>query len=421
MRRVRPVREHRDSIVSAHERRRKERQKRLSLARRKISIPVPVVKEDKKPKSQTITTKPFQFGGFIPFDNYVCQLTQKVKVCHVIDSMGLGGGQTMMMELVKSLDKYYGEHVLNRVVYLGQQPAKLSEFFLSYGVAPIHVRPKELKQFLESQDIDVVIQHRLMNSVCLKNQLPTKTKYILLNHTFHCLDKLRKFTFCDIYVSVCEFLNRKTPWDNEDIHKTRRFIILNGVERDYLDDIPAKQLSGSFKTGRCHRLVNSKFNADSLLWMEKEVSKHLPGHVHHLIGNSKEAKVAAKKNTSCIYYGAITNRQEKMSILKALDLYFYETFHSEGASIAVLESLSCGVPVICKPLGGNTELVINGVNGYIVRDRSGFLQRMKELCKDKNLLQVMRQNTLKDFDERLHIRHTACKYVQLMERLVLDN
>lgn len=413
MRRVRAVREHRDTVLSIRERRRRDKQKRIALARREVQSankkPVKVPSYESNSKS---AIKPI---SFLAFDEYQCSLSKPIKVCHTIDSLGLGGGQTMLMELVHGLNKYFGNHVINQIVYISQQPARDAKLFSSYGLAPIHVRQRELKEFLEGQNTDIVVQHRLMNSTCLKQFLPSQVKYILLNHTFHCLEKVGTFTACDLYVSVCEFLNRKTLWNNSSVNPTRRYVVLNGAESDYLEDIEPKKLEGSFKTGRCHRLVQSKFNVDSLKWMSKEVNRHIPGHIHYLIGNSKEAKIVSRKVDCCRYMGAIVNRTEKMSLLKSLDLYFYETFQSEGASVAILESLACGVPVLCKSLGGNTELVLNGKNGYVVKDRDGFLKHMCEMFKDRERLGELRQRVKDDFDQRLHVRHTACKYMQLFE------
>ena len=195
-------------------------------------------------------------------------------------------------------------------------------------------------------------------------------------------------------------------------------MILNGLENDHLKDIESADLEGTLKTGRCHRLVQSKFKADSMRWMQKQVVKHIPGFTHYLIGFHPEAKKIAKKNPCCHYFGPMVKKNEKMAILKALDVYFYETFQNEGASMAILESLACGVPVLCKNLGGNGELVTNGINGFIVKERDDFLIRLKDFSTFPDKLQRMKEATLNDFEKRLHIKHTVCKYVQVFESML---
>ena len=86
--------------------------------------------------------------------------------------------------------------------------------------------------------------------------------------------------------------------------------------------------------------------------------------------------------------------------------------------MAILEGLAAGVPVLCSPHGGNPELVKNQRNGYILTDRSAFWVRMKDLYSNKKALNELKQRTIIDFDERLHVRHSACKYMQLFQELI---
>ncbi|MHA2279406.1 MAG: glycosyltransferase family 4 protein [Promethearchaeota archaeon] len=355
---------------------------------------------------------------FVRFENYQCNITDKLNVCHVIESLGLGGGQTMMMELIRGLDKYYDGKILNLIVCPRPSHQKFDKnLYASYGVSPITMREKDLRKFLSSHNVHIVLQHRLAVSKCLKPLLLNSVKYIMMNHTYHQLNRIPNFLKCDYYISVCNYLNNETKWPSY-IHSTRRGVILNGVENDYITEIEPEPLGGEFKTGRCHRLVQSKFKVDSIAWIDGKVAKNIPGHQHYMIGTHNEAKKLCKRSKSCNYVGAITDRSKKMSILKALDLYFYETFSHEGASIAILESLACGVPVICKNYGGNSELITDGVNGYIVKDRNDFLLRMKELSTDPDKLEKLKESTRDDFEKRLHVKQTAARYMQLFEAIL---
>jgi glycosyltransferase involved in cell wall biosynthesis len=43
-----------------------------------------------------------------------------------------------------------------------------------------------------------------------------------------------------------------------------------------------------------------------------------------------------------------------------------EVLHREGCSNAIMEYMSCGLPVVCSAGGGNPELVLEGETGYLV-------------------------------------------------------
>ncbi len=419
MRRGRDVRDHRDAL------RRKALSDRALRRKDQVSARHKMVKNKAKERhisqlsrdSSNSSTRDFDEIHLENFDNYACSLKEPINVCHIIESLGMGGGQTMMMELVQGLNKYYSGKINNHVVCPRSAHSKYEKaLYQSYGVTPIVMREKELTRFLSKHSVNIVLQHRLAVSKCLKPFLIGSSKYILMNHTFHQLNRIPSFLKCDYYVSVCDYLDKETRWPSY-MKPSRRVSILNGVENDYVENLEAQKLEGGFKTGRCHRLVQSKFRADTIPWFDSKVSKskNIPEHRHYLIGHNAEARKLCKKSKICTYFGTVADRLKKMSILKALDVYFYETFTHEGASVAILESLACGVPVICKNYGGNSELINNGVNGYIVEDRAGFLKVMKKLSSDRDRLDELKRTTKEDFQNRLHVRHTACKYMQIFE------
>lgn len=421
MRRARDLKEHKDALhrkaVEERQRRRKQKTKnRVAIARKK-RVEVSESRELRKLKQMGLQAAQPLSLSLQQFDGYVCQVkSPPLRVCHVVESLGMGGGQTMMMELIKALDKYFPDHIQNILCCPRPAHQKFDKgLYTSYGVSPAVMREKEFSRYLIRENVKLVLQHRLAVSKCLRGILPSGMKYVVMNHTYHQLAKLNTFLKADAYVSVCEYLHKEARWSKA-IDPSRIIPILNGVENDYLADIEPANLDGEFKTGRCHRLVSNKFRADSIKWMEDKVKKHIPGHRHYLLGYNPEAKKMCKKGTVCKYFGKVTDRKRKMSILKALDVYFYETFGHEGASIAILEALACGVPVLCKDFGGNKELIQDGVNGYILESREDFLAKMKDL-QDKEKLSELQSSTIEDFNNRLHVKYTAAKYMQLFEAL----
>ncbi|MGH8543276.1 MAG: glycosyltransferase [Gammaproteobacteria bacterium] len=63
---------------------------------------------------------------------------------------------------------------------------------------------------------------------------------------------------------------------------------------------------------------------------------------------------------------------------------FVLTSRSEGMSIALLEAMGCGVPVVVADVGELSDVVVSGVNGWLVRpnDLEGYVQRVSELLDD---------------------------------------
>jgi glycosyltransferase involved in cell wall biosynthesis len=73
-------------------------------------------------------------------------------------------------------------------------------------------------------------------------------------------------------------------------------------------------------------------------------------------------------------------RNDIPSILSGLDIAVLSST-SEGLSNVILESMAAGKPVVVTDVGGNSELVRNGVNGYLVppadsRSMAGAIDRL---------------------------------------------
>lgn len=58
-------------------------------------------------------------------------------------------------------------------------------------------------------------------------------------------------------------------------------------------------------------------------------------------------------------------RQDILEICNACDLFIFPSFR-EGLSVALMEAMASGLPVICSNIRGNTDLIENGRGGYLV-------------------------------------------------------
>lgn len=79
-------------------------------------------------------------------------------------------------------------------------------------------------------------------------------------------------------------------------------------------------------------------------------------------------------------------RNDIGEILFASDIFVFPSFQ-EGLPLAVMEAMSCNIPVICSDIRGNKDLIIDGENGFLIpcNDINGFAQKIEQLCKDKVL------------------------------------
>lgn len=72
-------------------------------------------------------------------------------------------------------------------------------------------------------------------------------------------------------------------------------------------------------------------------------------------------------------------RSDIPDLLHAADLFFFPSLQ-EGLPVAVMEAMACGLPIVCSRIRGNTDLIDEGLGGYLVEatDTAGFTQALTQ-------------------------------------------
>jgi len=105
-------------------------------------------------------------------------------------------------------------------------------------------------------------------------------------------------------------------------------------------------------------------------------------------------------------------------VLGAFDVFVLPSF-SEGMSNTLLEAMAAGVPPVASDVGGNGEIVRDGVDGRLFPsdDEAALRESLAALCRDAGerarLGAAARQRVLSTFD----IRQMIAGYEQLYERV----
>lgn len=93
--------------------------------------------------------------------------------------------------------------------------------------------------------------------------------------------------------------------------------------------------------------------------------------------------------------------------------YLLQPTHMECFSLAILESLSANVPVITTPVGGNKEVIKDGVNGYIlpVQDPEAWSELLMKLFSGEEKITA---NTSDLIATEFSIERMVANYVALI-------
>jgi len=134
----------------------------------------------------------------------------------------------------------------------------------------------------------------------------------------------------------------------------------------------------------------------------------------------KLEKLAQEHNVSSniIFTG---HREDVESLLNAFDIYIQASLF-EGMSNTIMQAMSVGIPVVAMNVGGNSELVKDGITGYLVKPESSIvlIERILYLSNNRDICKEMGKNgrdiITRDFSINMMIRSNEDVYRRFSKR-----
>ncbi|KKN30862.1 hypothetical protein LCGC14_0829870 [marine sediment metagenome] len=348
-----------------------------------------------------------------------------ITIAHLIDNAGLGGAQTMLFELYYAINKYYPSYKQLIISHDNRKADK--KFVASFGMSYLSKKSdKDILKKVQGKENPIIFYHKLASSTfstikTIKNN--SKIPIIVINHTLFNSTSWKNVNYCNAMVAVSNHMKKKIKkW----YPKIKRIeCIHNGVNSEAYDKIKASRDYDNkiLLTGRINRICGWKHSDDWIKWcLNMKLPKKM---VHQYIGDgpfiSRARSIAHKgsnRGNKVKMLGLISSFHTKVAILKGWDLFLYETRKDEGISMSILEALCCGVPVICSNHYGNKEIIKNGVNGYVFKNKAEGQKILNELCSNPKKLETLKKTTKKHFRENLDAKFAADKYIKLVNDIM---
>lgn len=136
----------------------------------------------------------------------------------------------------------------------------------------------------------------------------------------------------------------------------------------------------------------------------------------HPTGLTEQEEIDLFKNESIINVGYTSEVEKYLAIT---DLFLFPS-KKEGLPVCIVEALAMGVPVVTLDERGNSDVVKNDFNGYLVKsisklnDIDKIVEKLKYLNVNRNELEMLSSNCLKN-------RHTYSRSFFVEEQLNLVN
>lgn len=132
---------------------------------------------------------------------------------------------------------------------------------------------------------------------------------------------------------------------------------------------------------------------------------------------SLEKRAAALGVAAQITFAGFVTDQQKVDLLAAADLYVSTSQH-EGFGLVFLEAMAQGLPIVCYDNGGQTDYLVDGVNGAVrsLNDTDGFTAAVAALVADQPLRKSISARNRADV-EQFFIENCAALYEALFARI----
>jgi len=364
-----------------------------------------------------------------------------VRILRIVNSMDIGGLERGVYNLTFKLDKNKFEHVfccLQRKGYFGEQLEKkrfkLYELRKKKGFG-FNLIPK-IRRIIKKEKIDIVHTHNthpfqlgILASLGLNvlrihtdhnSFANNESRYILLLNRFF-------YNFVDKVICVTESIRR--DWIEKVGVNTKKLVaIYNGSDISQFDininvakEMNQLGLNKKDKViGIVARLAKEK-DIFTLLMAFKFVNEKVKGSKLLIIGdgplrNQLEEFAKYNKIKNVKFLGM---RTDVLKLMKIFDVYALSSL-SEGNSQTIREAMAASKPVVATNVGGNPELVVDGVTGFLVPKRNP--ERMAEaivnLLENRKLREKMGKEGKKRVEKYFRIEKQAENYEKLYDQFL---
>lgn len=110
---------------------------------------------------------------------------------------------------------------------------------------------------------------------------------------------------------------------------------------------------------------------DQYLEAAQYIRRKYPNTRFHICGfceqDYKEKLIDLEKKEIIIYHGLVNDMTD---IYRKTSCTIHPTYYPEGLSNVLLESCACGRPIITTNRSGCREIVDNGINGFIIKEKN---------------------------------------------------
>lgn len=364
-----------------------------------------------------------------------------IRIAHVTYDMDVGGAETVIAHLASRCDPKRFETRLyctqGKIGALGRSLVKKGIHIETFGRRPGFDRRlvARLAQKTRDDRLDILHCHQYTPFVYgAIGSLRTRAKVVFTEHgRFHpdCLRAKRVLanallSHLTARITTISEATREALVRYERFPRKRIEVIYNGIDLGRIDgnggSVTRGALGiepGAFVLGTVARLDSIKNQAMMIRALGAIAARH-PEAVLLVVGEGPERVELERLSRQEGLEGKVIlvgHRTDALSFYPLFDVFLLTSF-SEGTAMTILEAMAAEVPCVVTDVGGNPELVSDGVNGFLVKseDVAGLAAKLECLLANREEgRRLGREGRL-----RVQQRHSVEGMVAAYERLYAE-
>ncbi|MBP7173036.1 MAG: glycosyltransferase family 4 protein [Cloacibacterium sp.] len=256
---------------------------------------------------------------------------------------------------------------------------------------------KNLKTFISDKEIDVIETHdweglcTIVEDLKIPYAVRFHGSWSVLNKFFgygaskgKIIEEKRAFANVKNCITISKF-NEKTV--RETFGDKKFHLIYNGIDTDFyrpLSNVKIQPKSifylGSVSVEKGAEIAFEAFL--EIVKIEKNATLHFIGKETHLVENLQKKISENCLEDKIIFYGK-KNPNEIVELISKAEVVFFPS-KGENFSLALLEVLAIGKPVICSDIESFREVIKDGKTGMIAKSKEDFVEKTLFIFNNKN-------------------------------------
>lgn len=341
-----------------------------------------------------------------------------MKILHVVENFGGAGLENVVKDLaIQTSSKEFQIYVcsLNSEGYCADKVKEWGIKFYCLNRVKNNKNDlsivKELRKIIIKHEIDLVHSHNFTPLYySYFANIFNQSKLLVTFHGFIDWDNIKKILYILFLAKIDIVVVNKEMKSHYSFLRKKIKSIFNGIELNRFKVKRNNELMKEFglndtdfvigSVGRLSPVKNQIFQLRAISMLKNQIEniKFLlvtgmsPDSASLMDDFIKEAdKLGIKKNIIILGF-----RQDVPELLSLMDVFVLSSF-TEGTSLALLEAMACGLPVVASNVGGNKKIVNHLKNGVLfdVNNLGDLSENILNLYQDRSLMETLGKEALK--------------------------